>query len=96
MIFYSSIIYPFHFLVLSDGQNVTHNDDTGDYSKCGVNYCPAPATEETSKNLTEEEADKADNFSISKQKLYVLAGVYLACSVLSAIVVSLAVDPLSR
>ena len=96
MIFYCSIIYQFHFLVLSDGKNVTHNDDTGDYGHCGVNYCPAPATEETSKNSTEEEADNADNFSISKEKLYLLAGVYLACSVLSAIVVTLAVDPLSR
>jgi len=82
--------------VLSDGKNVTHNDDTGDYGHCGVNYCPAPVTEETSKNSTEEEADNADNFSISKEKLYLLAGVYLACSVLSAIVVTLAVDPLSR
>ena len=92
----SFIIYLIHFLVLSDGKNVTHNDDTGDYGHCGVNYCPAPVAVEASKNLTEEEADKEDNFSISKQKLYVLAGVYLACSVLSAIVVSLAVDPLSR
>ena len=42
------------------------------------------------------ESKAEDNFSASSTQLYILAGVYLACSILSAIVVAVFVDPLSK
>ena len=69
--------------------DVIEVEDDNDYSSCGVNYCPAdPNKNETKKN--------DDNFSITLEQRYILAGVYLICSVLSAIIVCLFVDPLSR
>ena len=65
-----------------------------DLGTCGVNYCPAEP--EAPKNETLVEAPKEDNFSASTAQLYVLAGVYLACSILSAVTVALFVDPLSK
>ena len=57
---------------------------------CGANFCPA----------VEEPANKSgsveDNFAVSKSSLYTLAGIYLACSLFSGIVISVLVDPLTR
>ena len=66
--------------------------------KCGVNYCPASPPPPSNTTLTSEEANlpEDDNFTTSKSNLYLLAGVYLVCSLVSAIVVALFVDPLSR
>ena len=47
-------------------------------------------------NTTEIESKAEDNFSASSTQLYILAGVYLACSILSAVVVAVFVDPLSK
>ena len=48
-------------------------------------------------NITDEgEEIEDDNFSASRYQLFILAGVYLACSILSAVVVALFVDPLSK
>ena len=61
---------------------------------CGTNYCPGadfPTLDTTKSGLPVEEGD-----SISKRSLYILAGVYLACSLASAAVVALFVDPLTR
>jgi hypothetical protein len=65
-----------------------------DLSKCGINYCPAVSVETNSTG--EEETDEDSNFSASRYQLFILAGVYLACSILSAVVVALFVDPLSK
>ena len=94
MIYNLSII----FLVLSLVNNGNGTDTTEvpqvDLGTCGVNYCPA--VPEEPKNETLVEAPKEDNFSTSTTQLYVLAGVYLACSILSAVTVALFVDPLSK
>ena len=68
---------------------------------CGTNYCPGggppkPTLNETIDAAAAAAADLDDNFSTSKSSLYTLAGIYLACSLLSAIVVALFVDPLGR
>lgn len=66
-----------------------------DLSKCGLNYCPwTNTTSAESEEAKESSAD--DNFSASKEQLYILAGVYLFCSILSAFVVAFLVDPLSK
>ncbi len=69
--------------------NVFEVEDDKDFGCCGVNYCPG----NTCKNETKKDDD---NFSITPQQRYILAGVYLVCSILSAIIVCLFVDPLSR
>ena len=46
-------------------------------------------------NNTEIDPEE-DNFSATSYQLYILAGVYLACSILSAVVLALFVDPLSK
>ena len=81
------------FLVLGSDRNSTEVPQV-DLGTCGVNYCPA--VPEEPKNETLVEAPKDDNFSTSTTQLYVLAGVYLACSILSAVTVALFVDPLSK
>jgi len=63
-----------------------------DLSICGVNYCPKEDAPKEDNATSAED----DNFSASKTQLYTLAGVYLACSIMSAIVVALFVDPLSK
>jgi len=80
----------------SDGDNVTEVIKTPDLSKCGVNYCPAVPVDNSGVNTTEIESKAEDNFSASSTQLYILAGVYLACSILSAVVVAVFVDPLSK
>jgi len=76
------------------GENVTELVSVPDLSKCGINYCPAPAA--IVSNDTEQEIEDEDNFSASRYQLYILAGVFLACSIASAVVVALFVDPLSK
>lgn len=80
-------------LVLSSGDEVAQISRE-ELQYCGVNYCPK-STPEPSINATLE-PDLEDNFATSKTKLYTLAGIYLACSLVSASVVALFVDPLSR
>jgi len=77
------------------GENETETVHTPDLSKCGINYCPAPAAV-VNETVEEQEIEEEDNFSASRYQLFILAGVYLACSILSAVVVALFVDPLSR
>ena len=84
------------FLVLGledGGGNATEVDIVPDLSKCGVNYCPAVDNPDV--NNTEIDPEE-DNFSATSYQLYILAGVYLACSILSAVVLALFVDPLSK
>lgn len=81
-------------LVFSTGRNGTENEGDADFSKCGVNYCPVTTPKDDTPKP--ENTTETDNFTISIQQRYILAGVYLICSVLSAIIVSIFVDPLSR
>merc|ERR1711936_1096524 len=63
-----------------DGANETEIVSAPDLSKCGIHYCPAPAVVA---NDTDEgpEIEDEDNFSASRYQLFILAGVYLACSI---------------
>merc|ERR1711936_1566305 len=79
--------------VLSTDKNETETESNKDFSKCGVNYIPS-TPKPKSENETKDDND--DNFSITLEQRYILAGVYLICSVLSAIIVCIFVDPLSR
>ena len=60
---------------------------------CGVNYCPESSSTEdanNTNNVTES------NFKTTDTQIYTLAGIFLACSILSPIVISALVDPLTR
>ena len=86
--------YLLYLVVFSTGRNETDSGEDADFSKCGVNYCPAVTSNDDVPKP--ENKTETDNFTITIQQRYILAGVYLICSVLSAIIVSLFVDPLSR
>ena len=86
-------------LSLTEGNITTTEVEEIDYDKisrtCGINYCPAGASE--SSNATEvKEESSDDNFSATKSQLYILAGVYLACSLLASVTVALFVTPLTQ
>jgi len=77
------------------GGNETEIVKVPDFSKCGINYCPAPAAVVNGTDEGQEIEDE-DNFSASNYQLFILAGAYLACSIMAAVVVALFVDPLSK
>ena len=64
---------------------------------CGVNYCPGSPTSNTSSsdNSTLESVAEG-NFKTTTTQIYTLAGVYLVCSLVSPLVISALVDPLTR
>jgi len=63
-------------------------------SKCGSNFCVADS--ESSKNDSSDDVYKKDNFDIDMTKIYIIAGIYLACSISAAITLAIFVDPLSK
>jgi len=87
--------------VLSSGNT---EDESGpvDMSKCGSAYCPAQLI--SSSNITETADSVSDasnsvdneNFKTDITKIYIIAGIYLFCSISAAIIIALFVDPLTR
>jgi len=67
--------------VFSIGAESEFNDD--DMAVCGAGFCPG-------------DVNRNANFSVSKGKVYILATIYLICSVGAALLVGLFLDPLSR
>ncbi len=68
--------------VLSSGNGTS--TEGKDISQCGASFCPA--------NVLDGGAIEKP----SEEKIYLLAGIYLACALAAAIVVALCVDPLTR
>jgi hypothetical protein len=69
---------------------------------CGVNYCPESSSlttsdeSEDSDNSTLLESVTEGNFKTTTTQIYTLAGVYLACSLISPLVITVLVDPLTK
>merc|ERR1712106_790422 len=74
-------------------------------AKCGSAYCPAQLV--SSSNITEilevsssvtasPEDIENENFKTDITKIYIIAGIYLACSFSAAVIIALFVDPLTR
>ncbi len=64
---------------------------------CGVNYCPeSPASDTPSSDNSTSESVTEGNFKTTTTQIYTLAGVYLACSLISPLVISALVNPLTR
>ncbi len=68
--------------VLTMGENSTRSDINT--SLCGANYDP------------DEISVDAGNFQAEEKTIYLLAGIYLGCALLGAILIAVTVDPLSR
>merc|ERR1711936_282551 len=96
--------------VLSSGTDIYVELTDEQMGRCGSNFCsqapvPDTVTAETLiaptpgglVNATEEELDVPNgNFATDISKIYIMAGIYLACSVTAAILIALFVDPLHR
>jgi hypothetical protein len=88
--------------VLSSGTEVSAELTDADMLKCGSAYCPAQLI--ASANITETPEAVAsagddidnDNFKTDITKIYIIAGIYLFCSISSALIIAFFVDPLTR
>ena len=90
-------------LVLSSGAEVVAELSDVDMLRCGSAYCPAQIisssniTDTPSNDATEEMDDiENDNFKTDITKIYIIAGIYLFCSISSALIIAFFVDPLTR
>jgi len=87
--------------VLSSGSTEVHADlSDADMALCGSAYCPAQLISETVEAVTNATANtddlENDNFKTDITKIYIIAGIYLFCSISSALIIAFFVDPLTR
>jgi hypothetical protein len=89
--------------VLSSGQQENYTElDTAAMARCGSAYCPAQLavssniTSEPTSSVTEKPDVENNNFKTDITKIYIIAGIYLACSFSAALIIALFVDPLTR
>ena len=90
---------PSFFAALGIGRNQTEIDPETTLSKCGVHFCPPDGStkKDDSKSVINGSSTVVDeNFKTTDTQIYVLAGVYLACSLLAPILIAVFVEPLSR
>jgi len=85
--------------VLSSGAEVVAELSDADMLRCGSAYCPAQIISST--NITDtptnDDTDiENDNFKTDITKIYIIAGIYLFCSISSALIIAFFVDPLTR
>ena len=93
-------------LVLSSGKTSEYTEvSDADMAKCGSAYCPAQLVSsaniteilEVSSNITAISEDvENENFKTDITKIYIIAGIYLACSISAALIIAFFVDPLTR
>merc|ERR1711892_499472 len=83
--------------VLSSGSTEVHADlSDADMALCGSAYCPAQLISETVEAATTTDDLENDNFKTDITKIYIIAGIYLFCSISSALIIAFFVDPLTR
>merc|ERR1711892_516177 len=90
--------------VLSSGKTEVYTElSDAAMARCGSAYCPAQLA--VSSNITFEPTSgvnetaglaENDNFKTDITKIYIIAGIYLACSFSAAVIIALFVDPLTR
>lgn len=83
-----------HSTVLSSGNATVHELTDDDIIHCGSNYCPN--TEDASEEKDDGAEKKQDNFETDITKIYIIAGIFLGCSLAAAAIVAIFVDPLTR
>jgi hypothetical protein len=91
--------------VLSAGTNESLSLNETDLLLCGSAYCPAqivsgteeePETAVNSSSGSLSSSLELESFSTDRERIYVLAGIYLGCSICAALIIALFVDPISR
>merc|ERR1711892_1236114 len=98
------VVYIFSTSVLSSGKTEVYTElSDAAMARCGSAYCPAQLA--VSSNITSEPTTgvnetaghaENDNFKTDITKIYIIAGIYLACSFSVAVIIALFVDPLTR
>ena len=85
--------------VISSGAELTD----ADMMSCASAYCPAQilSADNTTYNTADDVADNQDdlendNFKTDFRKIYIITGIYLVCSIASALIIAFLVDPLTR
>jgi len=78
--------------VLSSGLDTASLLTDDDIQFCGSSFCPGQTISSGEKN----ETDTKDNFQTDITKIYIIAGIYLACSLAAAVIIAIFVDPLTR
>ena len=93
--------------MLSAGTNESLSLNETDLLLCGSAYCPAqivsgtgeeeePETAANSSSTSLSSSLELESFSTDRERIYVLAGIYLGCSICAALIIALFVDPISR
>ncbi|RXG60864.1 UNC93-like protein [Armadillidium vulgare] len=79
--------------VLSAGvENLTRSEEFLEI--CGADFCPAFAANLTASSSGEPETDEEK--SEDRSKIYLMASIYLCCSIASVLIIAIFVDPLSK
>ena len=77
--------------MLSSGDSVTYSELSDcEMSRCGAAFCPAQLAD------SDTPATSNKNFQTDITKIYIIAGIYLACSIMAAFIIAFFVDPLTR
>ena len=93
--------------VLSSGNETYVQLTDEEMALCGSSFCsqrtvatesvePKPDEDLFTKDNKEEEALPNANFDTDITKIYIIAAIYLACSLAAALLVAVFVDPLSK
>ena len=89
--------------VISSGAESLAELTDADMMSCGSAYCPAQilSADNTTHDSTDDAADnqdhlKNDNFKTDFRKIHIITGIYLVCSIVSALIIAFLVDPLTR
>jgi len=83
--------------VLSQANKTITSLEDDEMLKCGSNFCPAqlgPAANTSGES--ELEAVPNENFETDRTLIYIISGIFLACSISAALTIALFVDPLTR
>ncbi|XP_047502870.1 UNC93-like protein isoform X3 [Penaeus chinensis] len=72
--------------VLSQGKEIDDTPDEVALLSCGVNFCPGTHADNNNTNL--EKPPEA--------QIYTMASIYLACALLSSVIIAVFVDPLTK
>ena len=89
--------------VISSGAEADAELTDADIMSCGSAYCPAQilSAHNTTHNTADDVADNQDdlendNFKTDFRKIYIITGIYLVCSIASALIIAFLVNPLTR
>jgi hypothetical protein len=84
--------------VLSRGRNESLELTDEELLVCGSAYCPSQLTAAAAADdiSNSSAALEKNNFKVEHGQIYVLAGIYLGCSICAALLIAAFVDPISR